>query len=200
MSASARSREAGFTLVELLVAMVMAAVVLAAASLAFQMAGATVRGGTDQAQAQQNARVAVERMIQEIRGAGYDPTGKAPAYNFTAIANQAAQALMLQNDFNGNGVLDPAGLCDVTAVTEKVGYRLVGVDLRRSTDAPTNACEGTIVSGVTALNFTYLDANDNPTAVAADIRTVVVSVTMRSEMGPGGRSVTVGDRARLRNR
>ncbi len=195
-----RPREAGFTLVELLVALVMAGVVLAGAGVAFQMASVTARGGTDQAQAQQNARAAIARMIQEIRGAGYDPTGKAPAYNFTAIANQGAQTLQLQNDLNGNGVLDGAGACDVSALTEKVGYRVVGNDLRRSTDAPTNACEGTVVGGVTALSFTYYDANDAVTAVAADIRTVLVTLTLRSEMGGASRSITMADRVRLRNR
>ena len=195
-----RSREAGFTLTELLVALAMAGVVLAGASLAFQMASTTARGGTDQAQAQQNARAAVARMIQEIRGAGYDPTGKAPAYNFTAIANQGAQTLQLQNDLNGNGVLDGAGACDVSAQTEKVGYRLVGNDLRRSTDAPTNACEGTVVGGVTNLRFDYYNADDNLTADPTLIRTVVVTLTLRSEMGGASRSITMTDRVRLRNR
>jgi hypothetical protein len=141
-------------------------------------------------------------VIEQIRGAGYDPTASPPTYNFDAIANPTATSLALQSDFNGNGALDaPSGACDPTAVAEQVGYRLVGTELRRSTDPVANSCEAVVVSGVSNLSFTYLDADGNTAASASAIRTVVVSLTASSEGGGSAtRATAVTDRVRLRNR
>lgn len=194
-----RSAE-GFTLVELLVALVVAVLVAAAASTAFQLGTRTLLAAAAQTEAQQNARWALERMISEIRGAGYDPTGRPPAYTFDPIVGATPTSLTIQSDFNGNGILDPPGACDPTAVTERVAYRLSGTQLLRATDPPANACESVVVSGVTALRFTYLDADGNPAATPAAIRTVVVTVTVRAEGAQGPGTVAMTDRVRLRNR
>ncbi len=191
--------QGGFTLVELLVGLAVAGLVLAAAGLMLQLGLATVQAGTGQADAQQNARWALERMVREIRGAGYDPTAKPPAYNFDAVVSPAPTSLTLQSDFDGNGVVDAQGACDPSAPAERVAYRLVGTQLRRSTDPPANTCEDVVVGGVSGLSFTYLDADGNPTAVGQAVRTVVVAVTVTSTVG-GARSVAMADRVRLRNR
>jgi prepilin-type N-terminal cleavage/methylation domain-containing protein len=195
---------AGFTLIELLVALGMSAFVIAGAGVAFQLGAQTLRGGTDQVDAQHNARWAIERMIQEIRGAGYSPTANPPTYPFDAIASPASTGLTIQNDYNGNGVIDAAGGCDLTATPERVSYRQVDTRLRRSTNPPTYSCEGSIVHGVENLSFTYLDADGNaianPAGAPATIRTVVISLTLESLSGGAGRQVTVTDRVRIRNR
>lgn len=195
-----RTANAGFTLVELLVGLAVAALVLAAATLGFQVGSQTLQGASRQAEAQQNARWTVERMITEIRGAGYDPTATPPTYNFDPIVNQTATSLTLQSDFNGTGVLDPPGVCDPTAVTERVGYRMVGSVLFRSTDPPANTCESAIAGGVSSLSFGYLDADGNVATAPSTIRTVAVSVTMRSEGVGAPRLAVMSDRVRLRNR
>jgi type IV pilus assembly protein PilW len=195
-----RNRSAGFTLVELLVALAMAAFVLAAAGVAFRLGAQTLRGGADQADAQQSARWALERMVQEIRGAGYDPTATGTTYNFDAVTGQSATSVSLQNDLNGNALIDAPGACDANAITERVAYRLVGTQLRRSTDPPNNTCEAAIIGNVTALDFTYLDADGTATATAANVRTIVIAMTVSSETGGSGRRVSVTDRVRLRNR
>jgi type IV pilus assembly protein PilW len=199
-----RSQE-GLTAIELLVACAVAAIVLAAATLAFQAGQTTTLTTLDQAEAQQKARWGLERMIQEIRGAGLDPCGPPlcvnPGPHFDPIANQGLTTLTIQNDFNGNGQLDaPAGACDATAVTERVRYRLNGTELFRSTDPANAACDVAAVSGVTALSLVYLDEGGNPTADASAIRTVIVSVTMTSENGGSERSIAMVDRVRIRNR
>jgi type II secretory pathway component PulJ len=198
--------QAGFTLLELLIGGVVTAIVLAAVTLAYQVGQTTLVAATNQAEAQQKARWGLERMVQEIRGAGLDPCqpprcATAPPH-FDAITNQGSTTLTIQNDFNGNGLIDaPAGPCDPTAVTERVRYRLVGNQLFRSTNPADAACDAPVVSGVATFGLTYLDEAGNVTASGPAIRTVVVSVTMASESGSGrNRSVAMADRVRIRNR
>lgn len=195
--------QSGFTLAELLVALLMSVLVLAAGVSAFQFGLTATLATSDRAEAQQNARWAVERMIQEIRGAGFDPTRVPPAFNFDAIANQTATSLVLQNDFNGNGALDPPGACDPTATTERVQYRLLNGTLTRSTDPANPACEVAVVGGVQALAFTYFQEDGvTPAAAPADIRVVAVTITTVPSAAdprfPG--QATMVDRVRLRNR
>jgi type IV pilus assembly protein PilW len=192
--------DAGFTLAELLAAMAVGLLVLAAGGFAFQVGGGTLSRGSDQAEAQQNARWALERMSQEIRGAGYDPTGIPPNFNFTAVSAPAATSLILQSDFNGNGLLDAPGACDPSATTERVSYRLVGSELRRATDPPANACESVVVGGVQQLTFSYFDMSGSPTTNPALVRSVEVTVRLRPETGGLQPVVTLSDRVRLRNR
>jgi type IV pilus assembly protein PilW len=199
-----RSQE-GVTVLELMVACGVGAIVLAAVTLAFQTGQTTALSATNQAEAQQKARWGIERMIQEIRQAGLDPCTTprcaAPPPHFDAITDQGPATITIQNDFNGNGLIDaPAGACDPTAVTEKVRYQLTNNQLYRSTNPANAACDTPAVSGVTTLSFTYLDENGTVTATASAIRTVVVSVTMRSETGGPVRSIAMADRVRIRNR
>jgi prepilin-type N-terminal cleavage/methylation domain-containing protein len=197
------NRQAGFTLTELLVAMGIAGLVLAAVGVTLQFGMATVQAGVDQTESQQNGRQALQRLIEEIRGAGYDPTATPPPYTFPALTLETATRLVLQSDLNGNGVLDAQGACDASAPAEIVGYRLVGTQLRRSTDPPAWTCEAVLVTGLAGLTFGYLDANRAVLGlpVPADAtRTVVVTLTARSETGGGERSVVFMDWARLRNR
>lgn len=193
-------RQAGFTLVELLIAFAVALLVLAGASAAFRAGASVLEFGLDQAGAQATARWAVERMIQEIRAAGADPTAGA-TYNFDAIASPTGTSLILQSDLNGNGVLDPpVGTCDPTAVAERVRYELVGTELRRSTNPTDPACDAAVATGVLGLAFQYFDAAGSTTADPSLIRAVGVTVQVASENGATERAVVLRDQVRLRNR
>jgi type II secretory pathway component PulJ len=206
LGARRRTAEAGFTLAELLAAMAVGVLVLIAAGFAFQVAGGTLSRGSDQTEAQQNARWALERMVQEIRGAGYNPTAVPPNYSFTAIKAPTQTSLILQSDFNGNGVLDAPGGCDPSAPSERVSYRLVGTELRRATDPPANTCESVVVGGVRQLALSYFDMSGNalsfPISAAAEatVRSVAVTLTLQPETGGTQPVVTLTDRVRLRNR
>lgn len=190
--------QAGVTLVELLVAFAVSAFVMAAGVLAFRTGTQIVRASAEQVQAQEGARSAIERMVREIRGAGYDPTATPPTYNFDAITAQTTTTLTLQSDFNGDGAA-ASNACD-WQTTERVRYRLSGTDLQRSGNPNNAGCDETIVSGVQALSFTYLAEDGTVTATTAQIRTVVVSVTVSGAGGGATHRVTLVGRARLRNR
>ena len=209
------SNERGYTLAEMLVVCAIVGLVMAS------LLGLVLSGqqafwyGTTQVDAQQTARVAIERMVKEIREAGYYPQNPdtspvtcsaAPCYSFNAIASgPTATSLTLQYDWNGDGVSAASGkvndpmLCatGTTCRGERVVYSFSSGALTRQ-EIGVDATAQTIASGITSLAFTYLDNNGTVTAVPADIRTIAVTVT--AQAASQGAYVTMSDRIRLRNR
>jgi type IV pilus assembly protein PilW len=193
--------EGGFTLVELLIALAMTGVVAAGVAAAVEAGLMAVEIGGGRAESQANARRALQRIVPDIREAGYDPL----AAGFAAVINQTATSVTLQSDRDSSGGIDlPVGACDPSAPSEIVRYQLVGNELRRSVNPGVAGCEAAVVGGVQALSFAYLDAGGAVTAVGADVRTVVISLTLRPET-PGTNqyqplAASAADRVRLRNR
>lgn len=199
----------GFTLAELLVVCAVAGLVLSGISIVLIQGNQVYLVGSSQVEAQQAARAALERMAQDIQGAGYDPQGFAgqlPPPSLACTWNPivgaspgfgvpTATSLTLQNDTNGNGCIQAA---------ERVWYNLLGTNLQRQ-DFSVDAAPLTFIGGVQALTFAYLDIDGNATANTALIRTVDIALTTQPEhvasIWQAGRvSVTMRDRVRLRNR
>jgi len=193
----------GFTLAELLVAIAVVGLIMTGL-LTFMMTGnQTYLTGSNQIEAQQAARVALERMAREIRGAGYNPKGavcEPPLTNCPIVGDPVpgtltATTLVVQNDTNANGTF---------AATERILYTLNGNNLQRR-DYAVDATPQTIVGGIQALTFTYLDENGNLAKKPKDVRSVQISLTTQPENQPatwqtGRVSVTMSDQIRLRNR
>jgi prepilin-type N-terminal cleavage/methylation domain-containing protein len=76
LQAKTSLKEEGFTLVELLVAMLIGAVVLTAVMTSFQSQHNTYLTQDQVVEMQQNARVAMSVLKGDIRSAGYDPSGQ----------------------------------------------------------------------------------------------------------------------------
>ncbi|HEY3065377.1 MAG TPA: prepilin-type N-terminal cleavage/methylation domain-containing protein [Methylomirabilota bacterium] len=199
----------GYTLAELLVALAVAGIVMSGL-LSMLMAGQqSYLVGTNQIEAQQNLRIAIGRMIQEIRLAGEDPT----KVNFDAITNQTATGLTIQNDWNANGAIQNAGTVGVTlndGVTvvqrgEQVIYSLNGTTLMRQETGVDNAAQS-VADGIQSLTFTYFKADGvTPAAVAADVRQVVIDIIAQpvhqpSTSAAGAVHIKMTDKVRLRNR
>jgi asparagine N-glycosylation enzyme membrane subunit Stt3 len=161
--------------------------------------------------AQANARVGIERMIEEIREAGYLPAGPtcpgAPAtpcppfnYAFSAITNQSATGLTIQNDWNANNTIQTTSVVDPISGGnrgEQVIYSFSGGQLSRR-EMGVDAAPVVLASGIISLAFTYLDQGNAVTGTAADIRTV--TITMTTQQSTGQPQVTMVHRVRLRNR
>jgi len=182
-------RAGGFTLVELLVSLSVVALVLAATLGLLQQGQQGYLLGAAGVEAQQSARVALERMAREIRKAGFDPAGA----SFFPIVNPSPTSLTLQNDLNGNSIIDARG--------ETVTYLLRGTTLRRNAGGGAQP----IIEGVRALSFAYLDADGVPTGAPERIRTVVIAMTVGPDFLPGAPArdrlgVTLRTQVRLRNR
>jgi type IV pilus assembly protein PilW len=172
-------------LAELLVALAMVGALMAATFTTLDAAQRAYAIGAGRAESQQNGRVALERLARDVRHAGYGPTSE-----FDAVLIADSTRLVVQSDFNGDGIIGGAG--------ETITWRLTGATLRR--DAGGGAQP--IIDGVRAFVLEYLDAADAPTAVSADVRTVVVTLVTQppaSRFVPAG-AVTFTTAARIRNR
>jgi prepilin-type N-terminal cleavage/methylation domain-containing protein len=205
LSRALRDRS-GFTLAELLVVCAVVGLLLAGISTILIQGNQIYLVGSNQVEAQQAARAALERMAQEIQGAGYDPQGLAGqgplACPWNPIVGASpgfgvptATSLTIQSDNNGLGCIQ---------ATERIWYNLTGTNLQRQ-DFSVDAVPQTIIGGVQALTFAYLDTDGNATANTALIRAVDITLTTQPERVAGiwqaGRvSVTMRDRVRLRNR
>lgn len=173
----------GFALAELLVVLALAGLVLLALTGLLQQGGQAYLDGTARLDAQQSARVALERLGRELRGAGIDPRGM----GFLPLANPSPTGFTIQNDLNGDGV--------ISGNPERITYALRGRTLRRNAGGGAQP----IIDDVEALTFAYLDAEGRPTRVPGEIRSVLIAVTTGPPK-PGTGAVTMTTQVRFRNR
>jgi len=166
---SVRCSAGGFSLAELLVSLAMLGLLLAGTFTILQGGLDAYGWGAARVTAQQSARVALDRMVKELRGAGYDPTsaGIAP------IAAATPTLVTFQNDLNGNGVVDPT--------RERVTYLLRPGESILRRDAGGGARP--IIGGVRRLVLTYFDRAGAPTTDPARITLIGISVEVGLE-GP----------------
>lgn len=167
---------AGFTLMELLIAMVVSGIVIAGAVLVFTNMVRSNNTQNDITALQQNMRAAMFYMERSIRMAGYDPTDDAGAGFTTMRTNRIAftvdKGKLVGTDIDN----DPNGVID-SHWEEQVEFRLNGLRLERVNAAGV----GTLVAeDIDALNFVYLDAEGNPTSAASDVRSVQVTLVGRT--------------------
>ena len=139
---------------------------------------------------QQNARVALERLAADLRGAGAGPPGA-----FDAIAVAEAERVVLQSDLDGDGRIASPG--------ERITWVLRAGVLRRDAGGGAQL----FVGDVRAFALGYLDLRDRPTSVPADVRTVTVTLTtgvgdpgIASLPAAAAATTTLATRVRLRNR
>jgi prepilin-type N-terminal cleavage/methylation domain-containing protein len=219
----------GFTLAEMLVVCAIVGLVMAS------LLGLTMQGqqaywfGTTQVDAQQTVRVAMERMVKEIREAGYEPlpgetdpaacpnatnyplyTSGVPCYKFLPITSPAATSLTLQYNWDGSTCAVPCSPINTVAlVTDPMS-------------CPTAACRGEqITYALTAgtltrreilvdaapvalasgiTNLTFTYRDENNNITAALDLIRTVEISVTAQTASQGAYVTMVDRIRLRNR
>ncbi len=217
------SNQGGFTLTELLVACAMIGVVMAGLFSILQTGQESYLTGTNQVEAQQALRLALLRVTNEIREAGYCPTCANLAAGLTAfpaVLNPTATGFVLQNDWDGtwNGTTGIAASGTVTQTVmasssstttnvnrgEQITYSVVGGNLRRQ-ETGLDGAPVVVVSNLASITFTYLDADGVVTATPAEIRTIVISAVGQPLVQPtaytaGRVQVAMTDSVRLRNR
>jgi prepilin-type N-terminal cleavage/methylation domain-containing protein len=172
--------ERGYTLAELLTAMAVLALLMSGLFLTLRQGQTVYLYGAGRAEVQQNARVALERMLRELRTAGSVATADGDDVKFTFL-----------DDTN-------------TLVT--VEYSVAGTALQRNQTVPAVAGQpDVLVGGVTGFTVTYYDITNTATTTADDVYVVDISITTGSDdatlasYSPANRRATVAGRVRLRN-
>jgi type IV pilus assembly protein PilW len=175
----------GFTLVELLVAMVVSLLALGAIYSTFLSQFKSYQIQEEVAAMQQNIRAAMYHMQREIRMAGYDPTGNSGSA--IMIANVAE--LQFTIDKNGDGDFTGISPAPANDPNEQIRYALTN-DADEDGIADGSPCHlgrqtwsgglQTVAENIDALNFVYLDANGNTTTTLDDIRSVEITIVART--------------------
>jgi type II secretory pathway component PulJ len=198
-----RSREAGFTLVEMMVAATMMFAVLFALYAVFDVSVRAFGYGGDRMEAVGNARLALGRMEREIRAAyPYDLTTDPPKrylfldpLNPTRPAAPTATRLAFGNETDGDQKIGPS---------EVVGYYQSGHDLKRSKGGSVQTLVDSVATN--GLRFTPCTSpEDCPPAVTitdeAEVRLVRVELAIEVERrGEDPARQTLATDVYLRNR
>lgn len=174
-------RTNGFTLVEIMVAMVLTAFVTAAVYKSFASYQQIYTIQDQTVEMQQSVRAALEVMAKEIRSVGYDPSGAAGADFISATGS----SLNFTMDLNGDG--------DLTDTGENVRYAVYTDDhgdkqLGRSVPAENNTWSTqSIGQNIENIEFLYiLDDGTQKTAPAASelarIRCIQVTLLGRASI------------------
>lgn len=178
----------GVLLAELLVALSLLGLVFAATVPVLEHVVRAFGEGAARVEAQQSARVALERLAHDIRDAGYGGA----AEDFAAVAVAESARIVLQADLDGDGGVAGAG--------ETITWRLASDILRR--DAGGGAQP--IVNGVRSFSLTYFDTTGGITSTPSAVRSVRVELTTEPTRtaGPPGTDIvsTLRTTVRLRNR
>jgi prepilin-type N-terminal cleavage/methylation domain-containing protein len=203
--------ERGFTLAEMLVVCALIGTVMAGVLSLLMIGQQSATATANKVDAQSNARMGIDRLIEEIREAGYLPAGPScpgapatpcPPYNyaFSAVSAQTATAMTIQNDWNADNAIQAAAVTDpITGGLrgEQVLYSFNAGQLRRQ-EVGIDGAPVVVAAGIISLTYTYLDQNNTVTATAASIRTVTITLT--TQQSAGQPQVTMVHRVRLRNR
>ena len=184
----------GFTLVEMVLALAISTIVLAAIYSVFIIANKNFTTQNVAANVQQNLRSAIGLMARDIRLAGLDPSA---SDNFgIAYAAQTKIRFTVDSDSVGagfNGIVDEADLEEITYGFQ--GNQIMQTLYETVTTPPAIPDAAALISNITNLNFAYLDdENTNlidfglspprvPDDKLADIRTVEILVTHQEPAG-----------------
>jgi type IV pilus assembly protein PilW len=179
------TKKEGFTLSELLVAMVISGVVMAAMYSSYYSQQKSYVVQEQVAAMQQNLRAAMFYMEKEIRMAGCDSERSADAGITTANASSISFTEDIRGAAEGS---NPDG--DTNDPNESITYSLSAGDLWR--DDVNGIGNQTIAENIDALSFVYLDGASPPTVLdddgsgnvttsISDIRSVQITVVARTD-------------------
>jgi type II secretory pathway component PulJ len=171
----------GVSLAELLISLAILGLVLAGVFSVLHTALAAYRWGVGRVEAQQSARLALERIAAELREAGYDPTGA----GIHAIAVAGPALVTFERDLNGNGVVD--------ATRERVTFVLRAGETTLRRDAGGGGQP--IIDGVRRFSLHYFDRAGLPVTDPAQ----VASVRIHLEVGLTGPLAAMQTDVSLRN-
>lgn len=194
-----RSKEHGFTMVELLVAMAITAVVMAAVYSLYKTQQDSYIAQDQVVEMQQNVRASLYQMARDLRMAGFNPQRAPNVGGFltqlpddgsgTTTTNATNIAFTIDQDSNG--------VIDVDANDEQIAYRLDNATGALQKFRVSDDTWQTVANNISAVDFVYLDPSGtditasviaNPTSQYAttnlpfidSIRSVELSIVART--------------------
>lgn len=179
---SPRASETGFTLTELLVAMVLAGIVMASLYSAYLTQQRAYETTEDVTIVQQNLRSAMFFVERELRMAGYDPKDSGGCGFTTTSSNQIRFTL----DQDGDGSCES---------NEYIQYSYNAADNTLVRDSGIDGTNAPVASDITNVSFTYFNSAGSGTTTAGSVRYVVVNI----QSGRGDHSRNLNTRVVCRN-
>ena len=174
----------GFTLVELLIAMVVAGIITMATYSVYVV---QLRHYTAQNQVtamQQNLRAALNLMTRDIRMAGYDGESSSAG----TIVAAKPDLFYFTFDLDEDGQVNDSGEHIAYDLYDSDGISTLG---RTSDDATISISDASgswlatghqpLAENIEELEFHYLDDNDNVTTDESEVSTVVISILARAD-------------------
>jgi type IV pilus assembly protein PilW len=174
-----RNNREGFSLIELLIVLAMSGIVMSAIYSVFISTQKVFRSQQQIAEMQQNLRAGTLMMVNDIRMAGYDPTGDAGS----GIVTLDADTITITKDLDGDGAINTTD----EDITYSLGTSADGrQNLYRITpDSPGIVDANVVAENIEALNFIYLDGDGNVTATDSDVRSIQVAIVARASNTTG---------------
>jgi type IV pilus assembly protein PilW len=171
----------GFSLIEVLVAMACSSIVMAALYQMFHSQQRAYLKQDDITEMQQNLRAGIYLITKDIRSAGFDPTKSANAGFVTDFPDDIlatdinyatdTDIIAFTIDDNGDSMIQANN-------NEQIAYRLSNNNLERYNW--TQMAWEPIANNIDALNFVYLDSNGAITGNPNNIRSIEVSLLVRT--------------------
>lgn len=195
------TREGGFTLIELMMAMTIMLLVMSAIMTTFRSQTRSWVAGQEIANMQQNLRAGMYYLERSIRMAGYDPSftkkfgfrSNLPMPHDDKGATTNSTGIAFTIDLNGNTNID-------TNSNEQVAYRHNPINNELEILDINNGGNWTAVAeNISAIAFTYLDADNNATTILNDIRSVQITLTAQSGRASVTSTRSITSRVRCRN-
>lgn len=159
------TKQAGVTLVELLIALAIVGVVMGGLTRMLATQRQVYAVQEQVAVMTQQTQTAMELLSREIRAAGSNPTGAV----FTPVTYSATQ-LELRSDRNGNGT--------TSDTNEHIIYAYDAANRRITRDA--GAGVETVAEDIAVFTFAYLDSAGAATTVNSAIRQIRLTITART--------------------
>lgn len=164
-----RKKNSGFSLIELLVAMGIGMVVLAAVTTTFMSQTRFYSAQEQINQMEQNARGALDLITRELKMAGYKPAGG----GFYGVTYNASE-LLIQADLDSSGAISTS-----SSANEQITYAYDATNQQITRKVGTGTAE-VLAENITAFTFSYLDSSGTATTVSSSIRQVKIDVTART--------------------
>jgi type IV pilus assembly protein PilW len=165
----------GFTLVELIVAMGIGMVMIAAVTTTFTSQTKFYDSQEQINEMQQNARGAMDVIARELKLAGYkNNDGAAPTGLTASGVNYDTANLVLQADLDGNNTIDTS-----SGSLENISYSFDSANSRIKRRLGT-AVSDTLAENITSFTFEYLKDDGSTATLASQIRQVKITITAQT--------------------